>query len=131
MAKKKDKKSGSIKKKDSKKKELKKTASKKAKKSSSKKTKKKSSDKKSKASSKKKPKAKKVKAVETTKPKTVVKGAESAASTEKSINFNATVAVQKIRTLKTIEALKTFTRGEKRVTVKRAIQPAINRLNRK
>ena len=45
-----------------------------------------------------------------------------------SSNYNAPLAVKKLRTLKTKEELLSFTKGEKRLTVKKVIPAAMKRL---
>ena len=79
-------------------------------------------------------KYKKLKAKVTTKPKKEkskkkVKKVKNT-FTDHSSNYNVDDAVKKLRSLKNIDQVNAFTKGEKRVTVKRAIKSAMNRLTK-
>ena len=53
---------------------------------------------------------------------------DSKKKTDHSSNYNAPLAVKKLRTLKTKEELLSFTKGEKRLTVTKVIPAAMKRL---
>ena len=62
--------------------------------------------------------------------KTVARISTSTSGTgDKSTNYVAREAIQKVRACKSVEEVKAFTRGEKRLTVKRIIPGVINRLS--
>ena len=48
--------------------------------------------------------------------------------TDHSSNYNVRNAIVKLRSLKTEEEILAFTKGEKRVTITRAVPAAVNRL---
>lgn len=114
MARKKNKKKNS-KKKDLKKKELKKKA---ATKKELKKKKKSSKNKKLR----KKNNALKIKPVKADKPKI-----PSDSSADHSSNYNVRDAIAKLRSLKSLEQVKVFTKGETRITITRSIPAVMNR----
>ena len=122
MARKKNKKKNS-KKKDLKKKELKKKAA--IKKELKKKKIKKRETKKKYTKNKKikkKKKALKIKPVKADKPKI-----PSDSSADHSSNYNVRDAIAKLRSLKSLEQVKVFTKGETRITITRSIPAVMNR----
>ena len=60
--------------------------------------------------------------------KKVSKKKDSKKKADHSSNYNAPLAVKKLRTLKTKEKLLAFTKGEKRLTVTKVIPAAMKRL---
>ena len=60
--------------------------------------------------------------------KKVSKKKDSKKTADHSSNYNAPLAVKKLRTLKTKEELLAFTKGEKRLTVTKVIPAAMKRL---
>jgi hypothetical protein len=48
-----------------------------------------------------------------------------------SSNYNVQEAVKKLRTLNKTEDVQAFIKGEKRITITRAIQPVLNRIEKK
>jgi hypothetical protein len=114
------------KKKDSKKKDIKK---KKLKKAVLKKKEAKKKDQKKKEGKKKKSKKKKNRANSASgileKPKVL-----NSKSAEHSSNYNVKLAIEKLRTLKTISEIQAFTLGEKRITITKFIPSAISRLTK-
>ena len=60
--------------------------------------------------------------------KKVSKKKDSKKTADHSSNYNAPLAVKKLRTLKTKEELLSFTKGEKRLTVTKVIPAAMKRL---
>ena len=72
----------------------------------------------------------KLKVKKTIAPKPVVKAepAPASSSPDHSTNYNVTQAVAKLRTLKTPEEVKAFTKGEQRITITRIVPSALSRL---
>lgn len=127
MAKKKSKKK-SDKKKDIKKKKLLKLKLKKKKAAKKKDTKKKNTKKKPKVTgSSEKLVVEKPASVEKTKPKVQPK-VPIIKTADHSSNYNVANAIKKLRSLKTRDALLSFTKGEKRLTITKVIPAAMNRL---
>ena len=126
--KKKETKKKNIKKKDKKKKLLKKEGLKK--KALKKKALKKKDSKKKKTD--KKGSAKKItKGKETRKSDQIVQIPAADISGDHSSNYNVREAVKKLRSLKSKEEVQAFIKGEKRVSITRAIQPVLNRVEKK